>query len=95
MNSGQNKNETTSTMKEMVSRQNHLYKMCNYSHPAIRQNHLYKMCNYSHPANSNHSDGQVARASASGAADSGLIPRLAKPMALKLVFTASLLDAQH
>ena len=37
----------------------------------------------------------MARASASGAEDSGLIPSRAKPMTLKLVFTASLLDVQH
>ena len=41
------------------------------------------------------SDGRVIRASASGAVDLGLIPSLVKPMTLKLVFTASLLDAQH
>ena len=40
-------------------------------------------------------DGQVVRAFASGAVDSGLIPGCVKPMTLKLVFTASLLDAQH
>ena len=43
----------------------------------------------------NSSDGRVVRASASGAVDSGLIPSRVKPMTLKLVFTASLLDAQH
>ena len=37
----------------------------------------------------------MVRASASGAADSGLIPNRVKPMTLKLVFTAFLLDAQH
>ena len=42
----------------------------------------------------NSSDGRVLKASASGALDSGLIPSLVEPMALKLVFTASLLDAQ-
>ena len=42
--------------------------------------------------NSN-SDGRVVRASASGAVDAGLIPSRLKPMTLKLVFTASLLDA--
>ena len=41
------------------------------------------------------SDGRVVRASASGAVDLGLIPSRVKPMTLKLVFTASLLDAQH
>ena len=41
------------------------------------------------------SDGRVARASASGAVDSGLIPSRVKPMPLNLVFTASLFDAQH
>ena len=41
------------------------------------------------------SDGLVVRASASGAVDLGLIPSRVKPMTLKLVFTASLLDAQH
>ena len=35
------------------------------------------------------------RASASRAIDSGLIPSRVKPMTLKLVFIASLLDAQH
>ena len=43
----------------------------------------------------NSSDGRVVRASASLAIDSGLIPSRVKPMTLKLVFTASLLDAQH
>ena len=33
--------------------------------------------------------------SSSGAVESGLIPSRVKPMTLKLVFTASLLDAQH
>ena len=37
----------------------------------------------------------MLRASASGAVDLGLIPSRVKPMTLKLVFTASLLDAQH
>ena len=35
------------------------------------------------------------RASVSCAVDSGLIPNRVKPMILKLVFTPSLLDAQH
>ena len=35
------------------------------------------------------------RASVSLAVDSGLIPSRVKPMTLKLVFTASLLDVQH
>ena len=35
------------------------------------------------------------RASVSLAVDSGLIPSRVKPVTLKLVFTASLLDAQH
>ena len=35
------------------------------------------------------------RASASGAVDSRLIPSRVKPMTLKLVFTASLLDGQQ
>ena len=35
------------------------------------------------------------RASTSGAVDLGLIPSRVKPMTVKLVFTASLLDAQH
>ena len=35
------------------------------------------------------------RVSVSGAVDSDLIPCRVKPMALKLVFTASLLDTQH
>ena len=37
----------------------------------------------------------MVRASASGAVDLGLIPSRVKPMTLKLVFAASLLDAQH
>ena len=41
------------------------------------------------------SDGHVVRASAFGAVDSGLIPSQVKPTTLKLVFTTSLLDAQH
>ena len=41
------------------------------------------------------SDGLVVRATASGAANLGLIPSGVKPITLKLVFTASLLDAQH
>ena len=41
------------------------------------------------------SDGRVAKASASGAVDSGLISSRVKPMPLNLVFTVSLLDAQH
>ena len=43
----------------------------------------------------NSSYGPVVRASASGAVDLGLIPSRVKPMTLKLVFIASLLDAQH
>ena len=43
----------------------------------------------------NSRDGQVVRASAFRAVDSGLIPSLVKPMAFKLVFTVSPLDAQH
>ena len=43
----------------------------------------------------NSSDGQVVRESASGAVELGLIPSRVKPITLKLVFTASLLDAQH
>ena len=43
----------------------------------------------------NSSDGRVVRASASEAVDLGLIPSRVEPMTLKLVFTASLLDAQH
>ena len=35
------------------------------------------------------------RASASGSVDWGLIPSRVKPMTLKLVYTASLLDVQH
>ena len=35
------------------------------------------------------------RASVSGAVDLGSIPIRVKPITLKLVFTASLLDAQH
>ena len=40
-------------------------------------------------------DGRVVRASAFATVDSGLIPSRVKPMTLKLVFTASLFDAQH
>ena len=40
-------------------------------------------------------DGQMVRVSAFGAVDAGLIPSWVKPMTIKLVFTASLLDAQH
>ena len=43
----------------------------------------------------NSSDGRVVRASALGAVDLGLIPSRVKPMTLKLVLTASVLDAQH
>ena len=43
----------------------------------------------------NSSDGRVVGASASGAVGSDLIPSLVKPMILKLVFTAFLLDALH
>ena len=43
----------------------------------------------------NSSDGRVVRASASGALDVGLIPSRVKPVTVKLVFTASLFDAQH
>ena len=43
----------------------------------------------------NSSDSRVLRASGSGAVDSSLIFSQVKPMTLKLVFTASLLDAQH
>ena len=41
----------------------------------------------------NSSDGRVV--TASGAVDPGLIPSRVKPITLKLIFTASLLDAQH
>ena len=37
----------------------------------------------------------MVRASASEAEDSGLIPSRVKPITLKLVFAAFLLDAQH
>ena len=37
----------------------------------------------------------MVRASASGAVDSGLIPIRVKPITLKLLFTVSVLDAQH
>ena len=43
----------------------------------------------------NSSDGRVVRASAFGAANLVLISSRAKPMILTLVFTASLLNAQH
>ena len=41
------------------------------------------------------SDGREVRTSASESVDLGLIPSRVKPMTLKLVFTASLLDAQQ
>ena len=41
------------------------------------------------------SDARMVRASASRAVGLGLISSPVKPMTLKLVFTASLLDAQH
>ena len=37
----------------------------------------------------------MVRASASGAVDSGLVPSRVKPMTVKLVFTAFLLNAPH
>ena len=43
----------------------------------------------------NSSDGRLVRMSTFGAVDSGLIPSWVKPMALKLIFTVSLLDPQH
>ena len=43
----------------------------------------------------NSSDGRMVRASVSGAVDSGLVPSRLKPMALKLILTAFLLDVQH
>ena len=43
----------------------------------------------------NYLDRRVLTASTSRAVDLGLIPSRVKPMTLKLVFTASLLDAQH
>ena len=43
----------------------------------------------------NSSDGRVVKASASGAVDLDLIPNRVKPMTVKLIFTASLLNAQH
>ena len=46
-------------------------------------------------ASNNSSDGRVVRAFTSGAVDLGLIPSRVKPMTLKLVLTASLLDAEH
>ena len=39
--------------------------------------------------------GERSRASALAAADLGLIPSRVKPMTLKLILTAFLLDAQH
>ena len=48
-----------------------------------------------HSANSKCKNGRVVRASISGSVDSGLIPIRVKPMTLKLVFTASLLDVQN
>ena len=44
---------------------------------------------------SSKSDGQVRRAIASEVVDLGMIPNLMKPKTQKLVFTASLLDAQR
>ena len=45
---------------------------------------------------SNSSDGEVVRTFASGAVNiMGLIPNRVKPMTVKLVFTAFLLDVQH
>ena len=44
---------------------------------------------------SSHSDGRVRRAIASEVVDLGIIPNLVKPKTQKLVFTASLFDAQH
>ena len=41
------------------------------------------------------SNGRMVRASTVRAVDSGLIPSRVKPMTLKLVFTASLLDAPY
>ena len=41
------------------------------------------------------SDGRENGASVSGAANSGMIQSRIIPMTVKLVFTASLLDAQH
>ena len=43
----------------------------------------------------NKSDGRMVRAFTFGVVDSSLIPNPVKSMTLKLVFTASLLDAQH
>ena len=43
----------------------------------------------------NSSDGRVVRASTSGTVDLGLIPSRVKPMTLKLLFTAFLLEAQR
>ena len=43
----------------------------------------------------NSSNGRMVRASASGAVHWGLIPSRVKPMTIKLVFIASLLDVQH
>ena len=52
---------------------------------------LNKSGNFFH----NSSNCREIRASASGIVDLGLIPSRVKPMTLKLVFTASLLDAQY
>ena len=48
---------------------------------------------YKHRPSFNSSDGRVLRASASGIVDSGLNPSRVKPMTVKLLFTAFLLDA--
>ena len=44
---------------------------------------------------SSSSDGRVRRATASEVVNLGIIPSLVKPKTQKLVFTASLFDAQH
>ena len=43
----------------------------------------------------NSSDGRVVKASAAVILDSGLIQSVLKPMTLKMLFSASLLDLQH
>ena len=52
-------------------------------------------CKLEDIAGINSSDGRVVKASVSGAVDLSLIPNRVKPMTLKLVFTAFLVDAQH
>ena len=67
----------------------------NYGHNFARKKLLTLARAIMSAYNFNSSDARVVRASASGVVDSGLIPSRIKPTTLKLVFTASLLDAQQ